>query len=108
MLARYSANLFARPLPGDTGTTQSTYDFLTRAFRFNTLALAGSVGDLSSMSKSSTPQRRQAPPSWTEALDRGRADIAAGRTEDAEALLRRLEREDARITATTDEQRRAG
>jgi hypothetical protein len=60
------------------------------------------------MSKSPISPRRQAPPSWTEALDRGRADIAAGRTVDAEAFLRRLEAEDAKLPATAPEQRRAG
>jgi hypothetical protein len=39
--------------------------------------------------------RRHAPPSWVAALERARADVAAGRTEDAAAVLDRLEREDA-------------
>lgn len=43
------------------------------------------------------PADRRAPPSWTTALERGRADIAAGRTQDAEDFLRRLEREDAEL-----------
>ena len=36
-----------------------------------------------------------APRHWIEALERGRADIAAGRTVDGEELLRELEAEDA-------------
>ena len=70
--------------------------------------MAGLPGDLLEMSKASTSSRRQAPPSWTAALNRARADVAAGRTEDAEAFLRHLDGEDAELPATEQERRRAG
>lgn len=41
--------------------------------------------------------RRQPPKAWVDALEQGRADIKAGRTVDAEAFIRRLEREDAEL-----------
>jgi hypothetical protein len=48
-----------------------------------------------------------APKEWIEALEQGRADIAAGRAVDAEVFVQRLEREDARLPACDSKQRPA-
>ncbi len=59
------------------------------------------------MSDLSKPQSRRAPPSWTASLERARADVAAGLTVDAEEFLRRLESDDAELSAADLEVRRA-